>query len=190
MKMIKSRTPVVSAIILGLLIAFLSCCFCGCDVLDSRPEAPALPVTSTFPVTNRSEAVTRKRVSSVQEIAYDNGEKYAGFIKDGLPHGYGIKSYPDGARYEGNWQDGFEYGMETYFFPNGDRLEAEWKSGMANGPGTYYRSNGETVIGLWKDNELIQKSTAVTTRPSHATSVDVAIEASGITIGSLAASVR
>lgn len=153
MKMRNSRTFSGSVLLCFLLIAASLFLYCGCDGLDLMPAAQALPVTTTFAVTKRPDVVTKTRVSSVQEITYDNGEKYAGFIKDGLPHGYGIKSYPDGSRYEGYWLNGYENGMGTYYFSNGDWLEGEWKNGMANGPGTYFRANGESITGFWKNNE-------------------------------------
>ena len=156
-----------------LLIIVSSFMLCGCHALNAIPFTTNLPVTTTFAVTKRSEAGVMKRLSSVTEIIYDNGERYAGFMKDGLPNGYGMKYYPDGARFEGNWQNGYENGMGTYYFPNGDWLEVVWRNGVANGPGTYFRANGEPISGLWKDNEYVENSAAMSMGAASPTETDV-----------------
>lgn len=161
MKMKNDRVvykPVLRCFLMIIVSAFA---LSGCHVSNALPLSTTLPVTTTFAVTKRSDAAAVKRLSSIQEIIYENSERYAGFIKDGIPHGYGIKYYPDGARFEGNWQNGFENGMGTYYFLNGDRLEVVWRNGAANGPGTYFQANGESIMGLWKDNEYVENSAAM-----------------------------
>ena len=39
-------------------------------------------------------------------IAFSDGRRYEGGLRNGRPHGYGVMTFPHGARYEGEWKNG------------------------------------------------------------------------------------
>ena len=40
-------------------------------------------------------------VTFIQELVFENGAIYKGYLKDGMRHGPGIQHWPDNAKYEG-----------------------------------------------------------------------------------------
>jgi len=53
------------------------------------------------------------------EYHFQNGQKYFGDLKDGLPHGYGRIKSPDGERFFGEFQNGRPFGYGTHFSAQG-----------------------------------------------------------------------
>ena len=56
--------------------------------------------------------------------------KYQGESRDGVPHGWGVKTYPDGTRIEGAFRDGELHGRAVVTFPEGNTYEGEWREGV------------------------------------------------------------
>ena len=51
---------------------------------------------------------------AMSEIALQDGGKYNGTLKEGLPHGPGSCVWPDGRGYEGEWRSGKMHGKGTF----------------------------------------------------------------------------
>ncbi len=60
---------------------------------------------------------------------FNDGAKYTGPFRNGLPEGRGTVVYPSGERYEGFLSKGTFEGMGTYFIPNGTRMTGNWHNG-------------------------------------------------------------
>lgn len=84
-------------------------------------------------------------------LAYNDGSRYEGEIRNGRRHGWGIYIWPDGGRFVGQWSNDRRYGRGTRTWPNGHRYEGEWRDGRISGQGTYSWPNGERYSGLWRD---------------------------------------
>lgn len=60
---------------------------------------------------------------------FNDGAKYTGSFKKGLPEGRGTVVYKNGERYEGFMQGGAFQGHGTYFMPNGTKMTGNWNNG-------------------------------------------------------------
>lgn len=60
---------------------------------------------------------------------FNDGAKYTGPFRNGLPHGRGTVIYANGERYEGFFAKGSFDGQGTYFIPNGTRMTGNWHNG-------------------------------------------------------------
>ncbi len=88
-------------------------------------------------------------------ITYADGSSYEGQIKDGYPHGIGVRTginYQD----EGQFIDGFiSYGTRTSSWRDGysDVYEGEFAKNICNGKGKMKFSDGEIHEGHWLDDQ-------------------------------------
>lgn len=96
---------------------------------------------------------------------FDNGDRYIGEFKNGLPHGRGSYFNKDGSNYKGPFVNGKRQGYGTFTWTNGDQYIGEYKNNMRDGEGTYTNANGKQQKGIWKDGtfavEIIEKQTEV-----------------------------
>ncbi len=84
---------------------------------------------------------------------YDDGGRYEGEARNGVPHGRGSLTWPDGERYEGEWRNDRMHGWGTYTWADGERYEGEWQGDMMHGSGTYTWPDGRRFEGEWYDDE-------------------------------------
>jgi hypothetical protein len=77
---------------------------------------------------------------------------YKGFLRNGLPNGFGIQIFPDGDRYEGNFVDGKRTGKGMYTWADGGYYDGDWKDGGRTGYGIHTRANGDYHEGFWSNN--------------------------------------
>ncbi len=102
---------------------------------------------------------------------------YRGEIKDGKPHGYGLRRAGRGSKYTGEFRDGVAHGQGTFVgfgleyvgewkdsnmhgrgtltFPKLGKYVGEWKDDKKHGQGTETLANGEVRKGEWRDGEFI-----------------------------------
>lgn len=73
----------------------------------------------------------------IEELSFENGAIYRGYVIDGSRHGPGTQQWPDGARYEGEWRDNKANGFGKFWHADGDVYEGNWRDDKANGQGTY-----------------------------------------------------
>lgn len=76
---------------------------------------------------------------------------YTGYLKNGLPTGYGTKIFTSGElagdKYVGESVDGIANGRGKRYFHSGEIYEGDFKNGAMDGNGTYILANGDKYIG-------------------------------------------
>jgi len=91
----------------------------------------------------------------ITELGYhQNGIKYEGEYKNGLPTGQGTETFPDGKKYVGEYKDGEKNGQGTDSFPDGSKYVGEFKGDKRHGQGTYTAHDGGTYVGGWQDDKM------------------------------------
>lgn len=63
----------------------------------------------------------------VDTIVFNDGSKYSGTLKNGVPDGLGTCTWKDGNKYDGEWRAGLMHGFGTYIWTSGQRYDGEWK---------------------------------------------------------------
>ncbi len=71
----------------------------------------------------------------------DNGGRYRGELRAGIPHGKGELERRDGTRYSGDFRDGQYHGHGRLVTADGDVFEGEFREGLQHGEGTLYRKH-------------------------------------------------
>lgn len=57
----------------------------------------------------------------------EDGSKYYGTLKGGMPDGLGTRIWPDGSQYDGEWRAGHMHGFGTYVWKSGQRYDGEFR---------------------------------------------------------------
>jgi len=96
-----------------------------------------------------------QETSEMQSIEWKGG-KYAGQLKDSIPHGRGRFMLPDGTRYEGEWKEGYPNGKGKLVYANGDIYKGEFFKGKRHGYGIKIEADGEKSSGFWESGKLIR----------------------------------
>lgn len=78
----------------------------------------------------------------IEELAFENGAVYKGYLLNDMRHGPGVQVWPDNAKYEGEWRDNKANGRGKFWHADGDIYEGEWEDDKANGYGVYIHVNG------------------------------------------------
>ena len=94
----------------------------------------------------------REGLNFIEELVFENGAVYRGYLKDGSRHGPGTQIWPDGARYEGEWQFNKANGEGKFWHADGDVYEGHWEDDKANGYGIYVHVNGAKYEGHWRND--------------------------------------
>ena len=84
------------------------------------------------------------------------GGKYAGQLKDGVPHGHGRIVLEDGARYAGEWKEGEPHGQGTVYHASGGIYRGELHDGRQHGYGIYTKPDREIIKGLWENGKFVK----------------------------------
>ncbi|MBS1521828.1 MAG: protein kinase [Bacteroidetes bacterium] len=76
---------------------------------------------------------------------------YTGWLKNGLPTGYGTKIFTSGDlagdKYVGESTDGIADGKGKRYFHSGDYYEGDFRNGVIDGSGIYIQANGDKYLG-------------------------------------------
>jgi hypothetical protein len=88
-----------------------------------------------------------KDVISEGTVTYQDGTKYVGKYKNGLPHGQGILAYPNGLRYEGGMQDGYRHGQGIVTLRGHTIYDGAFVKGKRHGQGTQHLKDGRIYKG-------------------------------------------
>ena len=103
---------------------------------------------------NMDEMPKSKMEASVI-IAYDNGDRYVGEVRDGVPDGNGTITSAHGHMYDGGFKNGQQHGDGIYIWPDGLIFIGVWKNN-GNAKGTFYGIDGDEYDGEWKNGELLK----------------------------------
>lgn len=77
-------------------------------------------------------------------------DEYYGGVRDGVPHGLGIKVWHDGTTYVGTWEHGLMHSVDspaTYIRPDGSRYTGTFLNGVRHGDGTITYADGSEYSG-------------------------------------------
>lgn len=85
-------------------------------------------------------------------LQLENGSKYVGDFKKGLPNGRGTIYLANGNRYNGDWAAGVREGMGVYTLVSGDVYTGAFKQNRFNGQGTMTFSSGDKYTGNWEND--------------------------------------
>ena len=83
------------------------------------------------------------------QVTWEDGSKYAGEVKNGLPHGHGAWTSPIGSSYRGGWSNGVFHGQGTYTWRSGDCYTGAYLNGVAEGKGKLSLGNGDVFEGTF-----------------------------------------
>jgi len=87
-----------------------------------------------------------------------NGKVYEGFLKDGVPHGYGIMMYENNIKrlkfgWEVEEEEMYDLGGYTLVFSLFEKYEGSWRNGLWHGYGRLTFTDGVVFDGLWENGE-------------------------------------
>ena len=86
-----------------------------------------------------------------------NGMEYQGDVNaDGQPHGEGVMAWPNGRRYEGEVRDGKPHGEGVMTWADGRRYEGEVRDGKPHGRGVMKWTDGERHDGKFRKGEPVK----------------------------------
>ncbi|MBI1287481.1 MAG: hypothetical protein GC178_07860 [Flavobacteriales bacterium] len=91
-----------------------------------------------FTMIGKAQCIEGNCHEEVGTFLFENGDKFKGQWRKGLPSGYGVYEFANGDVYKGAWKDGKMSGRGTYTYNNGDKYIGEWKEGLMNGRGHFY----------------------------------------------------
>ena len=111
------------------------------DPLQANPSASS-EVSKQF---NQSESVEKDGF-----LDFDNGDRYAGQLMAGQPHGQGAYLFANGERYLGDFRRGDYHGQGLFTFADGSRYLGQWSGGRFHGRGILYTPDGKVERdGFW-----------------------------------------
>lgn len=92
----------------------------------------------------------------------DNGGRYAGFLRNGVPHGRGVFVSDNNNRYEGEWRNGVPHGQGRFVFADDSRYEGTWENGKIVFGSVFY-TDGSRYQGEFADVRRIEVETGSAT---------------------------
>ncbi|CEM20911.1 unnamed protein product [Vitrella brassicaformis CCMP3155] len=94
------------------------------------------------------------------DLILDDGTRYQGRVKNGLPHGPGKQADMDGQKkiYEGQWVGGKGDGVGVCYHDDGKtkKYDGQWTAGKCHGQGVSYHQNGQMEYqGGWRAGQMV-----------------------------------
>ncbi len=71
-------------------------------------------------MTQLEKLAQKEGLQFIEELVFENGAVFKGYLKDGYRHGPGMQVWPDGAKYEGYWKANVAHGKGKFFHIDGD----------------------------------------------------------------------
>jgi hypothetical protein len=88
---------------------------------------------------------------------FENGEVYAGAVREGSREGFGRFLYKNGDVYEGEWIKNKKHGKGIYsYFTTGLVYEGEWCLGVKEGFGKVWKRGGEWEDAEWRNGAIVE----------------------------------
>lgn len=85
----------------------------------------------------------------------NNGEKYIGYMKNGVREGKGSYYFNSGEWYKGYWKNNKRNGEGTNYYPDGEKYQGNWKNDKRDGYGTYTYIDGSYYSGMWEMGKYV-----------------------------------
>ena len=96
-----------------------------------------------------------KLLDAPRTFTFEDGSKYAGEFKNGIPEGQGTITFADGSKYVGEVEFGLMNGKGTYTYANGNIYEGEVRHGEISGQGRLRLAGTRVILrGTFKNGEL------------------------------------
>ena len=103
---------------------------------------PQLFATDDQYLIDLQKSASHQGLQFIEELAFENGAVYKGYLYNEMRHGPGVQVWPDNAKYEGEWRENKANGRGKFWHADGDIYEGEWEDDKANGYGIYIHVNG------------------------------------------------
>ncbi|MBU60932.1 MAG: hypothetical protein CMI26_00355 [Opitutae bacterium] len=114
---------------------------------------------TNFPQSMENKSGSLQGESTDGFLDFENGDRYAGQMLKGLPHGQGAFLFSNGDRYLGDFRKGAYNGQGLFAFSDGSRYLGKWKNGLFHGGGILYGRNGKIKLeGEWINGLLNGKT--------------------------------
>jgi hypothetical protein len=131
-----------------------------------RYKANLLPKTSKTQIKEShfksSDEMPMGKLEKPVIIVYDgSGDRYIGYVRDGVPDGDGTMVSPDGEMYTGSWVLGRQHGWGYYLWADGRIYSGEWRYGVQHGKGVYSIDDAEYEVE-YKNGKLISTESSIT----------------------------
>lgn len=91
------------------------------------------------------------------EVLKSSGDRYLGFLKNGIPEGFGRMDYVTNCSYEGYWKSGLFEGKGTFTDPQGVTSDGYWKEGKREGEILNRWPDGKTFKGTYQRDKKLGK---------------------------------
>ena len=120
--------------------------------ISAGQQIPQLCDTDDQQLIDLQNNAVAQGLQFVEELSFDNGAVYKGYLLNDMRHGPGVQVWPDNAKYEGEWRENKANGRGKFWHADGDIYEGEWEDDKANGYGIYIHVNGAQYEGYWKND--------------------------------------
>lgn len=118
-------------------------------------DASLASTNPNLPQSMESKTDSLKGDSTDGFLDFDNGDRYAGQMLKGVPHGQGAYLFANGERYLGDFRKGAYHGQGLFTFANGSRYLGQWNEGLFHGSGILYGQSGEVKEeGEWNAGRI------------------------------------
>jgi serine/threonine protein kinase len=88
-----------------------------------------------------------------RKYTYDDGSKYTGQLKNGLPHGEGTRIWASGTIYVGEFKDSQRHGQGKLTLAAGGEYLGEFEDDRMHGQGTLTLADGYKYVGEFEDDK-------------------------------------
>jgi hypothetical protein len=118
-------------------------------------DASLASTNPNLPQSMESKTDSLKGDSTDGFLDFENGDRYAGQMLKGVPHGQGAYLFANGERYLGDFRKGAYHGQGLFTFANGSRYLGQWNEGLFHGSGILYGQSGEVKEeGEWNEGRI------------------------------------
>jgi len=118
-------------------------------IRKAADTASAKPYTQVSNPDDKVYVTDKPMVLNFKDKSYNI--TYTGWLKNGLPNGYGTKVFTSGElagdKYVGESVDGIANGKGKRYFHSGDTYEGDFRNGAMDGAGVYIAANNDKYIG-------------------------------------------
>ncbi|EGR29249.1 morm repeat family protein [Ichthyophthirius multifiliis] len=107
-----------------------------------------------FQYLNSPNEILQKYTINIQQLKFNDGGQYIGFIKNGVPNGIGIMKYADGKYDCGFYKNGSLNGLGRINLHNGNIYDGYVKDGFFQGLGLFFqKETGSWIYGNFEKNQ-------------------------------------
>ena len=102
----------------------------------------------------------KKDVIETKTITYNNGNRYEGQCKNGIPDGIGTYYYKTGEHLVGTFENGKANGTCTIYYNDKSFMICKYKDNLKHGSATLFKPDGTTKDYQYDNGKLIEETKA------------------------------